>query len=119
METKLKQAIPCFLSLFLSHTSIFLAGLLLIKYLFFLAIYINLPHIGKIFSQKKYGKYLLFYLMQQMRTGKRQVTHFPYINIGKLKPWGNPSKTPQRLYSHKKYYKEPPLQTRQVYNVSS
>lgn len=118
METKLKQTIPCFLSLFLSQTSIFLAGRLLIKYLVFW-LYINLPHIGKIFSQKKHGKYLLFYLMQQMRTGKREVTHFPYINIGKLKPWGNPSETHQRLSSRKKYYKEPPLQTRHVYNVSS
>ncbi|KAM6461103.1 nucleolar and spindle-associated protein 1 [Liasis olivaceus] len=31
---------------------------------------------------------------------------------GKLKPWSNPSENHQRLYSHKKYYKEPPLQTR-------
>ncbi|KAM3855862.1 nucleolar and spindle-associated protein 1 [Vipera latastei] len=40
----------------------------------------------------------------------RPLTYQPHK--GKLKPWGNPSKTPQRLYSHKKYYKEPPLQTR-------
>ncbi|XP_058018040.1 nucleolar and spindle-associated protein 1 [Ahaetulla prasina] len=31
---------------------------------------------------------------------------------GKLKPWGNPGENHQRLYSHKKYYKEPSLQTR-------
>ncbi|XP_034273705.1 nucleolar and spindle-associated protein 1 [Pantherophis guttatus] len=31
---------------------------------------------------------------------------------GKLKPWGKPGENHQRLYSHKKCYKEPPLQTR-------
>ncbi|XP_032065779.1 nucleolar and spindle-associated protein 1 [Thamnophis elegans] len=31
---------------------------------------------------------------------------------GKLKPWNHPGENHQRLYSHKKYYKEPPLQTR-------
>ncbi|KAL7992443.1 hypothetical protein Chor_016699 [Crotalus horridus] len=47
----------------------------------------------------------------------RPLTYQPHK--GKLKPWGNPSETHQRLSSRKKYYKEPPLQTRHVYNVSS
>ncbi|XP_026565711.1 nucleolar and spindle-associated protein 1 isoform X2 [Pseudonaja textilis] len=41
----------------------------------------------------------------------RPLTYQPHK--GKLKPWGDPSKNHQKLYSHKKYYKEPPLQTRE------
>ncbi|KAG8126164.1 hypothetical protein E2320_021300 [Naja naja] len=41
----------------------------------------------------------------------RPLTYQPHK--GKLKPWGNPSENHQKLYSHKKYYKEPPLQTRE------